>query len=238
MSFDPAVGDLVRQLSRVGLRPEPRLVERILANGAAARPELLKLAMHIEALHDEDINKALGPLHALRLLGEVPDAAIIEPLLSNIPLEVYDDEDVPTQLYGAEILQIIARVGAPAIPILSAIADDPARSEMQRLAAVRALAYVAAYVPEVRDEVISFCRERMESVDLVSAAAAVLAELADKESYQAIMAAYREGRIPQEYTPASAARQYLLGGGRKELNCVAHPLWERYDHHGPTFQNR
>ena len=238
MPIDTPVGDLVRQLSRVGLRPDERLVGRILEHGAEARPALIALATDTEALHGE-LPAALGPLHALRLLGELPAGEIIAPLLGTLPLQIYGEQDVPARLFATEVLQIIGRIGAPAVPLLWAYADDPANSESSRVAAVGALSLVTAYAPETRDQVLAEARRRLEQGDEPTALTGVvtlLAELGDAESYKAVMAAYRDGRVNKEQAPAATARQFLLGGGRRDLSCVSHPLFERYDHHGPHLR--
>ncbi|GAB4447512.1 MAG: hypothetical protein OHK0015_51650 [Chloroflexi bacterium OHK40] len=238
MATDTPVSELVPQLSRVGLRPDARLVERIVAHGADGRRALLTLATSVAALHDE-LPAALGPLHALRLLGELPDVEIIGPLLAVLPVPIRHREDVPPRLYGTEVLQIIGRIGAPAVPVLWAHADDPATSEMARSAAISALSYVATRAPELREEVLAEARRRLEhETDMArtTGLVTVLAELGDAESYRAVMAAYRAGRVDQRQAPAATARQFLLGGGRRDLNCVNHPLFERYDHHGPHLR--
>ncbi len=238
MPIDTPARDLVRQLSRVGLRPDERLVKRIVEHGAEARAALLELATDTEALHG-DLPATLGPLHALRLLGELPDGSMIAPLLSQLPIQIYGDEDVPARLYATEILQIIGRVGAPAVPLLWAYADDEANGAAPRSAAVNALAYVATFAPETRDEIIAEARRRLESTedsDELTGVVTLLSELGDAESYKPIMAAYRAGKVHKERAPAAAARQFLLGGGRRDLTCVNHPLFERYDHHGPYLR--
>lgn len=238
MPIDTPVGDLVRQLSRVGLRPDERLVGRILEHGAEARPALLALATDTEALHGE-LPAALGPLHALRLLGELPDGEIIAPLLGCLPLQIYGEEDVPSRIFATEVLQIIGRVGAPAVPLLWAYADDPANGSPGRVAAVGALSFVTAYAPETHDEVLAEARRRLEQGDgpeALTGVVTLLSELGDAASYRAVMAAYRDGRVSKEQAPAATARQFLLGGGRRDLSCVNHPLFERYDHHGPHLR--
>lgn len=239
MPIDTPVADLVRQLSRVGLRPEDRLVQRIVEHGPAARSALLALATTIDALHEE-LPAALGPLHALRLLGEVPDVAIIAPLLQALPVPIYDEQDVPARLYATEVLQIIGRVGEPAEAALWAYADDEANPESSRAAAISALAYVATYVPATREAIVAEARRRLaldRSVPLTTGVVTLLAELGDAASYQAVMAAYRMGRVDKDQAPAAAARQFILGGGRKDLTCVSHALAERYDHHGPHLKD-
>lgn len=239
MPIETPVADLVRQLSRVGLRPPERLVQQIIAHGPAARAALLELATDIAALHTR-MPEMLGPLHALRLLGELPDVTIIAPLLEQLPVPVWNDEDVPSRLYATEVLQIIARIGAPAVPVLWAYADDETHPAMARSAAVSGLSFVATVAPEVRDAIIAEVRRRLEleaSEPVTTGLVTVLAELGDQESYRAVMAAYRAGRVDQTQAPAAAARQFLLSGGRRDLTCVNHPLFERYDHHGPMLRD-
>lgn len=239
MPLDTPITELVRQLSRVGLRPSERLVQQILAHGPAARAALLDLATSVAVLHEE-LPAALGPLHALRLLGELPDVAIIVPLIEQLPIPTYGDEDVPARLYAGEVLQIIGRIGAPAVPVLWAYADDERNPSMARSAAVSALSWVATAAPEVRDAVIAEARRRLPTEmdePVTTGLVTVLAELGDEESYKPIMAAYRAGRVDQSQAPAATARQFLLGGGRGDLSCVNHSLFERYDLHGPRLRD-
>lgn len=239
MPIDTPAAELVRQLSRVGLRPEERLVRRIVEHGAEGRAALLELATDIAAIHEE-LPGSLGPLHALRLLGELPDPAMIIPLLDGLPIPVINEQDVPARLYATEVLQIIGRVGAPAVPVLWAYGDDEARKPMARAAAVSGLSFVATFAPATRDEIVAEARRRLElggPGPIIGGVVTVLTELGDAASYKPVMAAYREGRVDQEQVPAAMARQFILGGGRRDLTCVNHPLFERYDHHGPRFRD-
>lgn len=239
MPIDTPAADLVRQLSRVGLRPDERLARRIVEQGAEGRAALLELATDIAAIHGE-LPGSLGPLHALRLLGELPDPAMIAPLLNGLPVPIISEQDVPARLYATEIMQIIGRVGAPAVPVLWAYADDEANKPSSRAAAVGGLAFVATYAPETREGIVEEARRRLAAEGaspLISGVVTLLAELGDAASYKAVMAAYREGRVDQEQVPAATTRQFILGGGRRDLSCVNHPLFERYDHHGPRFRD-
>jgi hypothetical protein len=239
MPIDTPVADLVHQLSRAGLRPDERLVQRIVEHGDEGRAALLALATNIAAIHDE-LPASLGPLHALRLLGELPDPSMIAPLLDGLPVPVYGEQDVPARLYATELLQIVARVGAPAVPLLWAYADDESHGDKPRSAAIGALSFVAAFAPETRDDIVAEARRRLalddQPVQITSGVVTLLAELGDAPSYPAVMAAYRAGRVNKEEAPAAMARQFILGGGRRDLTCVNHPLFERYDHHGPRFR--
>ncbi|MCS6881241.1 MAG: hypothetical protein RMK84_02960 [Oscillochloridaceae bacterium] len=231
--------DLVRQLRRAGLRPSERLVEQILAPGPAARSELLKLATNTEDLH-APMPATLGPLHALRLLGELPDVSIIAPLLEALPAPTWSETDVPARLYNQEALEIIGRTGAPALPALLSYADDESHPPLARMLAMACLSYVATRAPEVRDTVIVEARHRLEAESarpVSTGAAMALSDLGDKDSYQVVMAAYRAGRVDQAAAPAATARQYLLGGGRASVGNVHYGFFERYDRYGPFLRS-
>lgn len=239
MAAKSSPADLARQLSRAGLRPSERLVQQILAAGPAVRSELLKLATNLEDLH-APMPATLGPLHALRLLGELPDTSIIAPLLETLPAPVWGETDVPAKLYNQEALEIIGRIGAPALPALLSYADDESRPPLARLLAVACLSYVAARAPEVRDTVIAEARGRLEAEyppPVSTGAAMALSDLGDKDSYQRVMAAYRAGRVDQTAAPAATARQYLLGGGRASVANVNYSFFERYDRYGPFLRS-
>ncbi|NTV62829.1 MAG: hypothetical protein HGA65_04740, partial [Oscillochloris sp.] len=203
MPVDLPISDLVHQLSRVGLRPDERLVHHILAHGDAARAALLPLATDVKMLY-QDFPQCFGPLHALRLLGEVPAEAMIRPLFAGLPIPIDDEEDdeAAPNIYSREILQIIGRVGQSALPTLSAVLDDRAVHPLTRVAAASGMAYVATYAPEVRDEVIAAARRRFaepdQPLEVTRGLAILLAELGDSASYKPIMAAYRVGTIDQD----------------------------------------
>lgn len=240
MPIDTPVAELVRQLSQVGLRPDERLVRRIVEHDApAARAALLELATNIAQIHSE-LPGSLGPLHALRLLGELPDPEMIAPLLAGLPIPLYSEEDVPARLYATEVVQIIGRIGAQAVAPLWAYADDTTTNPLSCLAAVGSLAFVAARDPACRDEILAEARRRLEqeqSQPVLNGVATLLAELGDAQSYQTVMAAYRAGKLDKNVAPAATIRQFMLGGGRRDLSCVNHPLFERYDHHGPNMRD-
>ncbi len=236
MPIDTPLTDLIKQLEQAGLRPNERLVQRILAYGPAARTLLIDLACDVDLLHEE-LPEAVAPLHAIRLLRELPDLELIEALLDNLPVPLYDDEDnVLAELYSEELLFVIGRIGRPAVAALWAYADDPDNLMIGRTAAIICQAYVAGYVPELYDDLIAEGRRRLaleQDPRMAAALAQLLGNLGDKTSYATIMAAYRTGQIDQAFFPAAAARKLLLGGGIKNLPCVHHTLFECYDLHGP-----
>ena len=235
MLVELGVVEKVKQLRREGLRPSEQLVRSITrAEGAALGP-LLALAIDVELLHEEPPD-CFAPIHALRLLGELGSTEIIEPLLRQFPVSLdYEDEELP-QMWVREVDQIIGHLGAPAIEPLWQIVDDPGWNIAGRSGALNALGYVTAVAPDTHDTIIAGLRERLErSTDtlLASHLALALANLGVSDLYPELMALYRAGKLDQEILPAAAARQLLLSDSTKRLACAKHPLWERYDQHGP-----
>lgn len=233
MTIDFTVGDDVRQLRKAGQRPAERLVATILRSGPAARRHLLALATEVELLHADE-PECYAPLHALRLLGELPDLELIEPLLAQVPLALYyEDENLP-QLWGQEMPQVLARIGAPALGALWAAADDPERNLSQRAMALVALGYLSAAAPEQREAVAAGLRERLAGFDEPTLTAYVLIAMADvgmPEIYPEAMRLFREGKVNQSILPPGLARQMLLAQSKGRVQCVTHPLWERYEQH-------
>jgi hypothetical protein len=235
MLIELGIADKVKQLRREGLRPAEPLVRTITKAGSAAVAPLLALAVEVDLLHDDEPD-CYAPLHALRLLGELNTTEIIEPLLREFPVRLdYEDEELP-QMWVDEVPQIIAHLGAPALEPLWRIADDPSWNSAARSAALTALGYATAVEPALRDEVIAGLRERLEASEdkqISSHLAVALANLGVRDIYPDFLAMYRAGKIDQEILPAAAARQLLLSDSAKRLACAKHPLWERYDQHGP-----
>lgn len=235
MPLETPIADLIAQLRRVGVRPPERLVATILEYGPAAVGPLLKLATDV-ALFDEPEPVCWAPLHALRLLGELPDPAIIDPLLERLPVSVRGPDDLPAQMWGNESVQMIGRCGAAALPHLWERANDTSRDAIARGLTVQAITYAAVMDAAQREPLIMELRRRFEDeadptfcTFLVTA----LGVLGDNESYAAVMAAYRAGRLSSEILPSADARQLLLGGGDPAMLHVRISFWERYEQHGP-----
>jgi hypothetical protein len=236
MTLDLAVADKIKQLRKAGLRPAERLVQQILQAGAAAVSPLIALATEIDLLHDDEPG-CFAPIHALRLLGELRAAEMIQPLLREFPLELYyRDEQLPWT-WSNEAPQMIARIGAPAADALWVIADDPDWSVDGRGAALSALVSATVLAAELREPLVSGVRERLARCDdrrLAGHLILTLGSLGVGEIYGEVMALYRQGRVDTDVLPPSVARQILLAkDSEKRLECVKHPLWERYDLHGP-----
>ncbi len=236
MLLDLAIADKVKQLRREGLRPSEKLAAQIVRTGDAAVGPLLELATDLDLLHG-DAPECFAPIHALRLLGEVGSTAIIEPLLREFPVGLeYEDERLP-RVWAEEAPQIIGHFGVPAVAPLWAIADDATGwAPAARNSAMMALVYVTAVAPDTHDLIVAGLRERLAAAEDRADAgylASALANLGVKELYPEILALYRAGKIDPEILPAGAARQLLLSDSTRRLACAKHPLWERYDQHGP-----
>ena len=235
MPINTPAADIVQQLRRVGLRPPVTLVERILEQPEAAIFPLLELALDAELLLEEP-PKRWAPVHALRLLGELGSTEIIAPLLGAFPLAFEGPEDEAPNMWATEAPQIIGRLGEAATETLWAWIDDAQRHLIARAAAIESLPFTTAVAPELRDAIIDGFRSRLieeEDQKLATLFVNALGRLGAANAYGDVMAAYRAGRIDTEMLPAASARQLLLGGGTSSLACAAHPLWERYDDHGP-----
>jgi len=241
MAFDLAVGDYVKQLRRAGLRPNEHLVRHILQSGAAAVTPLLALALETDLLH-EDEPESFAPMHALRLLGELRSVEIIAPLLRAFPIEQqYPDEELPLR-WADEAMQMIGRIGAPAVAPLWEIVDDDSWHMAARGVALRALTYATLADPATRDDVVAGVLERLPAADdnvLAGHLVSALAHLGVASAYKQVMDLYRQGRIEQALIPPAAARQLLLAADSSQrLTCVTHPLWERYDKHALATEQR
>jgi hypothetical protein len=243
MATDLATHNLVQQLRRVGLRPSQRTIEAIRERGDEAIVPLRELALDVARLTEPEPT-SLGPLHALRLLGEFPAADATEAILRQLPLPE-NDTPAPTQaayLWAQEAPQIIARWGADALPGVLAVADADDSPPIRRGAAYATLSYLATTTPDLRAQVITELRERLTRDDDPTArgyAVAALAQLGAREAYDDIMRLYREKQVDREIMSAADARQLLLGAQKgRQLECALHTLDERYEQHGPYSEEQ
>jgi hypothetical protein len=236
MSLDLAVGEYVKQLRRAGPRPAEHLVRHILQGGAGAVGPLLALALDTDLLH-EDVPDCYAPIHALRLLGELRSTEIVAPLLRVFPIEQeYVDEELPV-LWADEAAQMIGRQGASVVEPLWAVVDDPDWDMVGRGVALMALTYAGNVAPEIRDDLVQGALERLARSDderMTAHLISALSSMGVGSAYQQIMELYRAHKVETSIIPPATARQLLLAAGpATRLECAKHPLWERYDRHGP-----
>lgn len=237
MTIDFGANNYVRQLRQAGPRPSDAVVRDIVRSGDAAFRPLLELATDLD-LFDEDAPLTYAPLHALRLLGELPKPEMIEPLLREYPIEIEGEWDELPRAWASEAPQIIGRLGAEAVEPLWHVVDSAEWGEARPVAVV-ALNCAVIKDPSLRDAVVEGLRQRLRETDdttLRTAVAIGLGNLGVAEEYGEIMGMFREGKIDKSILSAGVARQLLLSGGDRSLNCTLHTLKERYEQHGPSEQ--
>jgi hypothetical protein len=236
MTLDLAIGEYVKQLRRAGPRPAEHLVRHILQGEQAAVGPLLALALETNLLH-EDVPECYAPIHALRLLGELRSTEIVAPLLRAFPIEQdFAGEELPV-VWADEAAQMIGRQGAAVVELLWAVVDDPDWDMVGRGVALMALTYATSVAPELRDSVAQGALERLaasEDERMTAHLISALSSLGVGSAYQQIMELYRAHKVDTSIIPPATARQLLLAPGpAPRLECAGHPLWERYDRHGP-----
>jgi hypothetical protein len=235
MPTEKTLHDLAASLEQAGMRPPEKLIQRILEHDPAEiRAELLPLATRTEMLYQEE-PACWAPLHALRLLGEVPDVDIIEPLLGRVPVSIRYEGDQPPELWTQDLLEMIARCGTAAVPILWRWSEDASKQYRSRGAALHAVAYIAHTTPEEHDALVARARHRLAEVedkDNTTFLVYMLVVLGIADAYQEVMEAYKARRVDNEFIPAATARQYLLSNGQRE-DFTWHSFWELYDVFGP-----
>jgi hypothetical protein len=236
MSTDTTpVAELVRQLQHAGMRPPRHVVQRLLSRGDEAREPLIELATSTHKLYEPE-PVCWGPLHALRLLGEIPHESMLAPLLSALPVEIRDEHDQATELWAAEVLDIASECGPDAIPLLWEWVSDDMHSQYSRGAALHTLVYIAyrwvTYYDPIAEEARARLRQQPDTTE-TTFLAFLLANLTIADAYNDIMAAYREKRIDATILPPSRARQMLLSGVEPADYTSRFEFWERYDLDGP-----
>lgn len=241
MKHDLSTTDLVRQLGRVGLRPSDEMVASIVGRGDEAIAPLLNLALETTTL-DEAEPASLGPLHALRLLGELKPTDAARQILERLPLPMNERPTQGAFLWSQEAPQIVAAFGADVLPIVLQIADDPETPPLRRGAAYATLGYLAVTAPDHRDAIVAALHAHLAGETDSSALGylvAALAQLGARPAYSEIMAAYREKRVDRSIMSAADARQMLLGStSQRQLDCARHTLAERYEQHGPYSEEQ
>ncbi len=228
---------VVGQLRRVGLRPSDRQWETIREAGIAAVEPVLALALDVDALGEAE-PASLGPVHALRLLAELPPPHVeeIARLLRATPPDEYRLAQ-GAYIWWQELPQIVARLGRPGYEAARQVLSDENAGRDARAVAVESLSFAAELAADRRQEVIALLRERLASETdpyVMAHVVEALANLGTAAAYGEIMDAYKRGAVDKETISAADARQHLLNPkARSALACVYHPLAERYEKHGP-----
>jgi hypothetical protein len=221
----------VARLKEIGPEFDEQLTSQILDSGEAAVRPLLNLALNIVLLLDQE-PECYGPIHALRLLGEMMTIPIMNELLQGSPSILAETGDPAVTTWEQDLPQILARCGAPAIPDLIELLDQREQIDISIMAGLT-LTFIGSFDPTTHDTVVTTLRERLtsENPQQLSAAAQALAVAGDQASYKEIMRLFREKRILAGPFSPAIARQLLLNDANKYLKCVHHSLAERYEFH-------
>lgn len=239
MTVDFAGGSYVRQLRQAERLPDKKVVANILNAGSTVYDPLLALATDVELLHQEE-PVCYAPLHALRLLGEMPQPAMVEQLLQVLPIDIDDPDKEVIQFWTHELPQIIARMGDEVVDLLWAIVDNEECELTGRGIVLIALAYITVIVPDRRNDTITKIHERLATSDnktFTGYMVSTLGNLGAEQAYADVMKLFREGRVDKSIIPPGVARQLLLSDSTRRLADVKLSFWERYDELGPFGEN-
>ena len=237
------INQLVSQLRRVGLRPTEQQWTAIKEVGSTAESALLDLALDKTSLGKTEPT-SLGPIHALRLLGELNtvENSTIEQLLHALPMDDFDPASQAPFVWRQDLPQIIGRWGQATAEVAQPLAGDTAAPPAQRVLAIDSLGYAVEVEPTLRDDVIAFLCEQLASVDEPSIGASIVRALSllhVGDAYKDVMEAYKRGVVDRAVIAATEARQQLLNPRQKNtLGCVRHSLAERYEQHGPYTEEQ
>jgi hypothetical protein len=227
------INEYVRQLRTVGAELPIPLAQRIITTGELALAPLVALAIDTELVVGA-IPLCYGPLHALRILGEIAHPAMIAPLIhAPIPASPDRISEQRATIWDGEVPQMIARCGTDALEPLLGLLDDDHTSNIGHHRAAIALAYLSVTHTELASLIVAALNARLttSNPDRNASAALALANMGVDASYSLVMAAYKAGHIAKDAVQPGPLRQLLLSRSNARLSCVKHPLGERYAHH-------
>ena len=232
------VQHLVDQLRRAGLRPSERQWNALREAGPLALPALVELALDMHALSEPEPG-ALGPVHALRALGEIgtPTQEQIEQMLRAKPDPDHTSNSQASFIWWQELPQMVGRWGRAGYETARRLVFDTSAEPEARAIATASLPFAAEIEGTLRDEIVALLRERLrdeQDAYVMAHVVEALGMLNVADVYGDVMAAYKRGAVDRDVLSPGQARQLLLNRSSVgDLNCVHHGLAERYDQHGP-----
>jgi hypothetical protein len=125
-------------------------------------PELLWMLTDKELLEiDPEKPEGWAPVHAMRALGQLREAAVVEPLLSNS--EALLDYDTGLGEWAIEELpEVYGLIGPAAIPLLTQYLADESQDLYVRANAATSLQKIATMHPEAKSECIAALTRQLE----------------------------------------------------------------------------
>lgn len=184
--------------------------------GRAELPELLRLARD-EALHmapEETDAPWLAPVHAWRAIRQVLGDEAAEPLVRLLA----ENESWDSDWLAEDLVPVIARIGAPALPAIGAALAAPDQPDRSQLLWASCLDGMAAEHPALREALIPALRaalERHEELDPWANAILVRALVALKavEAAALIEAAYEAQSVETLFGSDWPHVRFALGLG-------------------------
>lgn len=225
--------EYMRQLRTLGPDMAIPIAAHVVETGTDAVAPLTALAIDTELLVGP-APLCYGPIHALRLLGELDSSAAIGALIhAPVPAAPDRETEQRTTIWDGELPQIIARNGIGAIDTILALLDDDHTSNVGHHRAALALAYLSYAQPSALATIVAALEQRLttNNPDRNASVALALANMGSESSYPAVMAAYKNGSISKDAVQMGPMRKLLLSRSNARLGCVNHPLGERYAHH-------
>lgn len=206
---DPGVGpDDVADLLEVATDP---LLLGAEIDDAAITEDVLAMA---------DANWA-APVHAWRALAQLGAEAAIEPLA----LLASEGDEWDTDWIHQELPEVMAQFGAPALPVLLGLLDQPAHPDDAYLAWVEGLALLGNTHPELREPVVTALTEQLAQYKTNTPALNAffvfgLVNLKAGGAAPLMEAAFAEGKVDESVSGNWDDAQVLLG--LKEPDAAFH----------------
>ncbi len=113
---------------------------------------------------DEDDPKYWGPVHAWRALGQLKDAAAVQPLLDRIT-DLLDYDTGLGEWALEELPDVFGLIGKEAIPPLTQYLADTSHDGEARVNVGTALEKMAEIHPETREECIKVLTQQLETME-------------------------------------------------------------------------
>jgi hypothetical protein len=176
-------------------------------------PDLIRMATDPGLHHaDRDSKEIWAPVHAWRALGQLQATEAIEPLLDLLEWAAKNADDWALN----ELPTVLAMIGAPAIPSLTAFLADDKHDRWPRLAAADALKDMTEKHPETRTECTAFLIRQLERAaeNPQELNASLIAHLIDLEAVEAapvMERAYAAGLVDEMMCGDWEHAQYELG---------------------------
>lgn len=176
---------------------------------SAAIPDLVRMTLDpiFNELNPEG-TEVWAPIHAIRALGQLRAIEAIAPLIS---VMTWDDDYIP-----ANLPLVFGMMGAEAIAPLMDFIHDPQYDAWPKTTAVRGIAALPTYHPELRDQCISLLKNELQDLDnlddmLMSFLVDELIHLKATEALPEIERAFATGQVDELLTGSWAQVQVDFG---------------------------